>query len=194
MSGNDGSDVFAEGRRRMEEIESKLSGLFNKKESKGGSLLGGLGALVENLITLAEESERVGKAVNKSGEFNIGADKRTKGVYGFSVKTGIGDTGPKVESFGNIRRDESGSLVEVHEVREPIIDIFDESSHLLIVAEVPGITDEDIKLELIDDILLLSAENGENRYLKEVLLPTSFTMEQMSSICRNGMLEIRLSK
>lgn len=190
MVGTERSNEFVEGKRRIEEIETKLNGILGK----GGGLLGGLGTLFENLVKLAEESEQSGGVVNKSGEFSHGSDKRSKGVYGFSIKTGLGDKGPKVEPFGNIRRDESGSFIEVQEIREPIVDLFDESDHVLIVAEVPGITDENIKLELADDILTLSAENEGNRYRKEILLPASFAIDQMTSTCRNGMLEVRLTK
>lgn len=59
---------------------------------------------------------------------------------------------------------------------------------------MPGVTHEDIHLELSDDILILSAEKGESKYRKEVLLPASFSPGQMSFTCRNGLLEVRLNK
>ena len=53
---------------------------------------------------------------------------------------------------------------------------------------------EDVQLELQDDILIFSAEKGDSKYRKELLLPVSFSSGQMSFTCRNGILEIRLSK
>ena len=84
--------------------------------------------------------------------------------------------------------------MEVQEIREPMVDVFDEPDHLLIVAEVPGIMQEDVQLELHEDILIFAAEKGDKKYRKEVLLPASFSSDKMSFSCRNGILEIKLIK
>jgi len=143
---------------------------------------------------LAEQAERAGGTSTGAGEFELGPDKRVKGVYGFSVRSALGDKGVKIEPFGNMRRDEGGKLVAVPELREPLVDVFDEPGRLLVVAEVPGVEEEDVQLEVHDDILLISTEKGEPRFRKEVLLPGSFSADQLSFHCRNGILEIQLSK
>lgn len=192
------TEEFAEGKHRIEEIGRKLGALFGKPKpepSGSGGLFAGLGSLIEQLGKLAEQAEQAGGVVTKTGDFNVGSDKRLKGVYGFSVKSALGEQGGvKVEPFGNIRRDEEGKLVEVHQIREPMVDVFDETDHLLIIAEVPGIMQEDVRLELKDDILIFSAEKGDSKYRKELLLPASFSSDQMSFTCRNGLLEVRLNK
>lgn len=192
------TEEFAEGKHRTEEIRRRLGVLFGKPKpepSGSGGLFAGLGSLIEQLGKLAEQAEQAGGVVTKTGDFNVGSDKRLKGVYGFSVKSALGEQGGvKVEPFGNIRRDEEGKLVEVHQIREPMVDVFDETDHLLIIAEVPGIMQEDVRLELKDDILIFSAEKGESKYRKELLLPASFSSDQMSFTCRNGLLEVRLNK
>lgn len=197
MAGKKRSEEFAEGKHRLEEIGHRLGAFFGKsspKPSSSGGILGGLGSLIDQLGKLAEQAEQAGGELSKTGEFNLGSDKRLKGVYGFSVKSGLGEKGVKVEPFGNIRRDEADGQVVVQEIREPMMDMFDEPEHLLIVAEVPGITEEEVQLELHDDILILAAEKGETKYRKEVLLPASFSSEMMSFTCRNGILEIRILK
>ena len=192
------TEEFAEGKHRIEEIGRRLGALFSKPKpepSGSGGLFAGLGSLIEQLGKLAEQAEQAGGVVTKTGDFNVGSDKRLKGVYGFSVKSALGEQGGvKVEPFGNIRRDEEGKLVEVHQIREPMVDVFDEPDHLLIIAEVPGIEQEDVRLELQDDILIFSAEKGDSKYRKELLLPASFSSKQMGFTCRNGILETRLSK
>lgn len=190
------SNEFAQGKERLDEIGRRLGAAFGKPTSGslGGGLFAGLGAVIEQLGTLVEQAEQAGGVVTKSGEFKVGSDQRAKGVYGFSVRTGLGEKGVKVEPFGNIRRDEAGKLVAVHEVREPMVDVFDEPGRLLIVAEVPGIEEEDVQLEIHDDILLISTEKGAPRYRKEVLLPASFSSDKLSFQCRNGILEIQLAK
>jgi len=192
------TEEFAEGNDRIEEIGHRLGALLGKPkpESSGsGGLFAGLGSLIEQLGKLAEQAEQAGGVVTKTGGFNVGSDERLKGVYGFSVKSALGEKGGvKVEPFGNIRRDEEGKLVEVHQIREPMVDVFDEPDHLLIIAEVPGIEQEDVRIELQDDILIFAAEKGDSKYLKELLLPVSFSSGQMSFTCRNGILEVRLNK
>lgn len=124
------AEEFAEGKRRLEEISSKLGDLFGKPGAGSGGIFSGLGNMLDQLGKLAEQS---GSAMQ--GEFELGTDKRIKGVYGFSVKTASGGKGGvKVEPFGNIKRDQEGKVVEVQQIREPMIDLFDENDHLVIVA------------------------------------------------------------
>lgn len=197
MVGKKRSEEFAEGKHRLEEIGRRLGALFGKpkpKPSGSGGFFAGLGALIEQLGELAEKAEQAGGEITRTGEFGVGSGKRLRGVYGFSVKTGLGEKGLKVEPFGNIRADKESGRVVVKEIREPMTDLFDEQDHVLIVAELPGIMQEDVRLELHEDILALAAERGEKKYRKEVLLPASFSPDKMSFTCRNGILEIRLNK
>lgn len=190
------SDEFAQGKERLDEIGRRLGGLFGKQKSEpsGGGFFGSLGTLIEQLGKLAEQAEQAGGVVNRGGEFKVGSNQRVKGVYGFSVKSGLGEQGVKVEPFGNIRKDEKGKLVAVQEVREPMVDVFDESGRLLVIAEVPGLEEKNVQVEVHGDILLISSEQGEPQYRKELLLPASFSSGQLSFHCRNGILEIQLMK
>ena len=54
--------------------------------------------------------------------------------------------------------------------------------------------EKNLHIELNGDILLISSEEVEPRYRKELLLPGSFTGSQMTFHCRNGVLEIQLLK
>jgi hypothetical protein len=53
-----------------------------------GGFFGGLGTLIEKLGELAEKSEEF-KAAHEAGEFGDGS--KVKGVYGFTIRTGLGD-------------------------------------------------------------------------------------------------------
>ncbi len=68
--------------------------------------------------------------------------KEVKGIYGFTVKVGLGDDGPRIEPFGNIRKDRESGHTVVQEVREPVVDVFEEEDHVLVVAEMPGVSVE----------------------------------------------------
>ena len=154
-----------------------------------GGFLGGLGTLIEKLGELAEQ----GQDLRRSGEFQDSQGK-VKGVYGFSVKVGLGDEGVTVEPFGNFRTDEQTGKTVVDEVREPLVDVFEEQDHVLVVAEMPGIADNDLHLELRDDVLTIAAARGDKKYRKELLLPAVFPPDKMSHTCRNGILEVKLSR
>ncbi|MFH0982019.1 MAG: Hsp20/alpha crystallin family protein [Planctomycetota bacterium] len=170
--------------------KQKLRKGSEEKEPTGlGGLLSGLGTVLEKLGELAE----TGEVLRKSGTFS-GADKTLKGIYGFQIRTGLGGEGVTVEPFGNVRKDEETGRPVVDEVCEPMVDLFDEQDCVLVVAEMPGIAAEDVKLDLQDDIVTIAAERGDKKYRREVLLPATFTADRMSWKCHNGVLEVRFAK
>jgi HSP20 family protein len=158
-------------------------------ESGLGGILKGLGDLVEKLGELAE----TGRELSKAGETRK-PGKELKGIYGFTIRVGLGDEGPTLEPFGNIRRDIKSGRTEVQEVREPVVDVFEEVDHLLVQAELPGISKEDVRIETKKDVLTISAERGDRKYRKEVLLPRDVSLEKMQISCNNGILEIKCLK
>jgi HSP20 family protein len=79
----------------------------------------------------------------------------------------------------------------VQEVREPVVDLFEEEDHVLVLAEMPGISVGDLKITVEDDLLTISAARGDKKYRKEVLLPASFTREKTHVTCNNGVVEIK---
>jgi len=80
------------------------------------------------------------------------------------------------------------------EVREPIVDVFEEEDLLLISAELPGISKRDVQIKFKDDVLTISAQRGGRRYRKEVLLPRDISLEKARISCKNGILEIKCPK
>ncbi len=160
-----------------------------KSESEFDFGLGGIFKGIASFLDLLAEMEKKGLTeVRKEGELG----KDIKAVYGFSVKFAGGGR-PTVEPFGNIREDkEKGPMVD--EVREPIVDVFDEGDVVVIVAELPGVSEEEIRFEIKDDIVILSAESGEKKYYKEVLLSSSVQEKKTSSFYKNGIFELRLWK
>ena len=153
--------------------------------------LGGLFKGIEKLVDLAGKLEQNG-GMSKEGEINFDHIKKgMKGVYGFTVNTAVGGS-PKVETFGNIRKTPEGPKVD--EEREPITDVFDEKDEIVILAEMPGIEDSDIKIDLKEDILEISAIGKNRTYRKELLLPVKVVIQNMSHKFTNGILEIRIKK
>ena len=172
--------------------------MANKKKNEKDEDLGidfGLGGLfkgIEKLIDLAADLKDAGDEIKKEGEIDLSHLKKgMKGVYGFSIKTMTGGR-PVVESFGNIKKTPKGPTVE--EEREPLTDVFDEKEEVRVYAEIPGVNEEDIKLDLKGDILDILAKSGDRKYHKEILLPVKVKSETLISSYKNGILEVKIRK
>jgi HSP20 family protein len=152
-----------------------------------GGLFKGLGDLIDLLGNMVE----TGEEVQRSGEFQVkGLGEKARGVYGFTVRTGVGGM-PRVERFGNIRATEEGPRVA--EVREPLVDVFDEQEEIMVVIELPGVAEDEIHVEVREDVLSLET-SGEHRYAKEVLLPQFVDAASLQKAYKNGILKLRLRK
>ncbi|HUU01271.1 MAG TPA: archaeal heat shock protein Hsp20 [Myxococcota bacterium] len=154
-----------------------------------GGIFRSLGGFLDLLSNLAEKGEGEFK---RSGE--LGDEKKgVKAVYGFSVRIGGGGK-PLIEKFGNVKDKDDGQCPVVEEAREPMVDMFDEGDHLLVVAELPGVDANDVRFEVKEDVLSLSATRGDRKYLKEVLLSSTVRADAATSSYRNGVFEIKLPK
>ncbi len=159
----------------------------------GNISLGGLGGIFEGMGSfinaIAKMQEKGG--ISETGEIK-GLGGKVKGMYGFNIRT-LADGTAKVEHIGHVvKKTPKGPVVE--EVREPIVDVFDEDDHVLVVVELPGIEESDIKTDIQGDILTLSAERGEKKYSKEILLPSKVKEKNLKPSYKNGILELKLER
>ena len=124
-------------------------------------------------------------------------------VYGYSVK--IGEDGkPIIRKFGNIDVF-SNSITnishDIHEKREPIIDIINGKEEIKIVAELPGVAKENVKLYAnentltIESLIPATVATAEVRqYYKEIEFPELVEPSSGKSYHKNGILEIIFKK
>lgn len=153
-----------------------------------GALFRGLGDFVELMGGLAEQGERLAE---RQGEFSVkGLGEEARGVYGFSIRTGIGGI-PQVQRFGNIRPTPKGPVVD--DVREPLVDVFDEGPEIMVTAELPGVADEDVIVTAGEDVLSLETR-GEHRFAKEIPLPAKVDGASLRRSYRNGILQMHVRK
>lgn len=153
-----------------------------------GSLFKGLGDFVGVLGKLVEAGEH---QVSRTSEFKVkGLGDKAHGIYGVSVRVGLGGE-PHVEHFGNIRATKEGP--EIVDVREPLIDVFDEEGEIVVAAELPGVTEEALTIDVRGNVLALSS-TGQRRFAKEVLLPSAVDPASMRRSFKNGLLELRMKK
>lgn len=154
-----------------------------------GNLFKGLGDFID---LVSEMAETEGGEVSQTREFDVkgAGDQQARGVYGFSIRTGIGGS-PRIERFGNIRKTETGPIVA--EVREPLVDVFDEAEEIIIVAELPGVGEAEVSVEINGDIVAMET-TGERKYAKEILLSAAVDAASLQQTYTNGILELRLKK
>lgn len=152
-----------------------------------GGLFKGMGSLLDVLSRMVEEG---GEEASRTGTVEAMGGK-VQGVYGLSVRLGL-DGKPVVERFGNIRETASGAVVA--ETREPVVDVLDEGDHILVIAEMPGVEEKDIRVRVNGDIVEIAAATGDRRYQREVLLPAAVAPEKVETSYRNGVLKVDLTK
>ncbi|MCG2769032.1 MAG: Hsp20/alpha crystallin family protein [Anaerolineae bacterium] len=159
-----------------------------------GELFKGLGSVIDlvsgmaDLVDWSELDEETLAELRRAGQTR--AVTRPRGVYGFSVRTTGGI--PRVQPFGNIRPTETGPIID--EVREPLIDVFDENDGVLVIAELPGVEEKDIQTEVKGDTLELSTTTKGRRYAMEIQLPCAVDEGKAESTYKNGVFEIKLPK
>ncbi len=124
-----------------------------------------------------------------------GSEYRVFGPYVYGFRITIGPDGkPRIEEFGNVRKI-SGRPV-ISEEREPLVDVFEEKDSVVVIAELPGVDKNKIKLTISDDgrKLVIKASNEYHKYYKEVELPVPVDPKSAKASYKNGVLEVRLKK
>jgi HSP20 family protein len=151
-------------------------------------LLSGLSGLLKTIGDLAEK----GQQFQREGGLTDDKGRDVRFHYGFAVRTLNDGRDVQVEPFGNLQRDQQTGETVVHELREPLTDVFEESDHVKVILEMPGVQVADIKTTLDGDILSVSAERDTKRYHKEILLPGGgvFNHARTTTTCNSGVVEI----
>ena len=179
----------------IERISTTGSSLNSGKETEMLGLDLGLGGIFKGIGSLlelaAELAEKEPTEVHREGHVGPTGEKGFNAVYGFSVRVGGGGK-PTVQHFGNVREAAKGPVVD--DVREPMVDTFDEGEFIRVIAEMPGVDGTDIKYDLKEDVLIISGEKGDRKYYKELLLPSAIDAQKTTHSSNNGILEMKLWK
>jgi HSP20 family protein len=116
-----------------------------------------------------------------------------RGPYVYGVRITIGPDGvPRIEEFGNIKRS-AREGVKIMEEMEPLVDVIDHDDEVWIVADIPGVDKDKIKVKVKEDKVVIRAEDGK-KYYKEIELPSKVKPETAKAKYRNGVLEVRVKK
>ncbi len=110
-------------------------------------------------------------------------------MYGFSLRTGP-DGKTEISDFGNTRYLEEGKGLGE---RQPLTDVIQGKGEIFVTMELPGASEEDVKVEAKGSKLTVRV-GGERKYYAEVDLPTTVYGSGMKWTLRNGVLDIVLKK
>jgi len=113
-------------------------------------------------------------------------------VYGFVLRKEPGKE-PEITEFGNIRPSMRRFEPMPHGEREPLVDVIEQKDAYEVVAELPGVEKEDIKLNATEDSLEIRAEN-DRKYYKEVKFDEPVIPESAKASYKNGILSVKIKK
>ena len=112
--------------------------------------------------------------------------------YGYQITIGS-DGKPKVREFGNVRPSARG-LIEQTGIREPLVDmaINEKENILTITAEMPGVTKQDVKVNVADGFVSIHAEQGEKKYHTDIPVDVQLGDASAKATYSNGILELKI--
>jgi len=149
-----------------------------------------------------EFTNRVPKDYVRERKLPDGTTMREWGpfVYGYSMTIGP-DGKPRIREFGNVKpslRPEAFGIarprLDVKEEREPLVDVISTDGEVKVIAELPGVEKEDIKLHGTENTLTLSVDTPQRKYFKDVELPAKVKIKEAKTTYKNGVLEVTLPK
>ena len=120
-------------------------------------------------------------------------------VYSYSVKIGEEDGKPIIRKFGNVDVFSHSIIDSSHDTqqeREPLIDIINGKEEIKIVAELPRVAKENIKLYADETNLTIESSSSveERRYYKKIEFLEFVEPSSGRSHYKNGILEITFKK
>ncbi len=139
----------------------------------------------EDLMEMLEGVQAIDNDQFNNEEFN-------PFVWGLRLNLGP-DGKPTFEQFGNTpQRDLRGVRPSID--REPLVDVIEEDNVLRVIAEVPGVSKEQINLSTTEKKLLIEAKSDRRTYFKELDLPVEIIPEEAKARFKNGVLEVTFRK
>jgi HSP20 family protein len=183
-------------------MSSPFDEWFGTRRKRFGSWFPDVDEMMKEMEKMMQEAfknveQQVPKNLVKERKMDDGSIVREMGpiVYGYSVKIGP-DGKPVVRKFGNIDAFPNllGGGLAVKEEREPLVDVIKGENELRIVAEVPGVNKEDLRLSADENSLTIESVTGQPRYRKKIELPEAIDPKTAKSTYKNGILEVSFKR
>ncbi len=71
-----------------------------------------------------------------------------------------------------------------------MVDILQADDTLHVIIEMPGINKQDIKIDLVGDILNIKALSDDRKYSEQIELPARVLSDPVKATYKNGVLEV----
>ena len=150
--------------------------------------------LLENIDSEFAEAEEMLNRMFRTARETSPANTVIQGPYYYGYQMTVGPDGkPHVREFGNMRPSARG-LVEQSSVREPLVDtkIDEKERTLTVTAEMPGVTNQDIKVKVSQDHVSIHAEKGEKKYHTDIPIDIELDDTSAKATYANGILELKI--
>ncbi|MEM0085064.1 MAG: archaeal heat shock protein Hsp20 [Candidatus Methanomethylicia archaeon] len=159
---------------------------------------------IKNWKKIIEEMERRMREIEDMDIFNhefkeeiLPDDSRVRVwgpyIYGYSIT--IGPDGKIIKKeFGNIKQKRKVYDDIEEESEEPLVEVIDRNGEIKVIAEIPGVDEKDINVNVKDGKLIIKAYSKYKDYYKEVDLPSNINIKSMEKKYRNGILEVTIKR
>jgi len=118
-------------------------------------------------------------------------------VYGYSMTVGP-DGKPRIREFGNVKPSRFGiggfTKPEISGEIEPLVDVTTADKEVKVVAEMPGISKDQIIVNAYDNRVEVKSEDPQRKYHRTFEIPPETDIETAKSAYNNGILEITFKK
>ncbi len=117
-------------------------------------------------------------------------------VYGYNVRIGP-DGKPVIREFGNMKPqfvDGKIGPINLQEKREPLVDIIEDDDCVRVIAELPGVKKEEVRLHATPQEMTISVDTAQKKFFKEVKFPSEVDENSAQSVYLNGVLETVFKK
>ncbi len=140
-----------------------------------------------------KEFEKMPKELVRETRLPDGTIRKEWGpfVYGYSITIGP-DKKPIIREFGNVKPS-LGRFALTGE-REPLVDIIEEDDMIKVIAELPGVEKENIRVNATERSVSIRCETADRKYKRDIDLPTEVNVASAKSTYKNGILEITFKK
>ncbi len=171
---------------KIRKLEKRIEELEKREDEEPGivgdvvsQFIPGLGGIVKTLEKTSPEFRKRIAETNAEIKHRLetGWNGKPEIDYGISVKPLV----PEKEE----RVPEEEEAPE----KEPIVDIFEEKDYVTVIAEIPGAKEKDIKTELKDNVLEISAGG----FTKSITLPEA-SRSIVGRTYKNGILQLKIEK
>ncbi len=187
------ADKIARLEKRIEELE-KGSHEQNEDIQMGGivhnvvsQFIPGLGGIIKSLEESSPEFRKRIADTDAEIKHRIDVGWSSKPVVDYHVSTRPLGHGPGHAARRAAPRTESVKMPASAPHREPIVDVMEGKDGIMIIAELPGVSEEDLRMNLEGDTLEITA----GQFSKKIAMPRT-AKSIIEKSFKNGILHIKL--